>query len=344
MEEVTFVLKKLIIVIFLLGLLMAGVAGWSFFQVKSALDKPVLIEQQTFITVKSGTSFRGLLTQLSNKKMVTLSPWLRWVGYLEPALTNIKAGTYAIEPQATLHSVLTMITDGKEYQYAITLVDGERFSEWRQLLQADPHLIHTTDNMTQAQISTAVGIENDKIEGYFLPNTYHFTAGTSDISILKRAHVAMMKELDLAWQQRAKDTPLKTPYQALIMASIIEKETAVARERGLVASVFMNRLRANMPLQTDPTVIYGMGDKYDGNITKKDLRTPTAYNTYTMRGLPPTPIAMPNKASIMAAVDPDDSDYYYFVADGKGGHKFSTTLVEHNRAVRAYLKILRTQK
>ncbi|MBY3788840.1 endolytic transglycosylase MltG [Photobacterium carnosum] len=337
-------LKKLIIVIFLLGLLMAGVAGWSFFQVKSALDKPVLIEQQTFITVKSGTSFRGLLTQLSNKKMVTLSPWLRWVGYLEPALTNIKAGTYAIEPQATLHSVLTMITDGKEYQYAITLVDGERFSEWRQLLQADPHLIHTTDNMTQAQISTAVGIENDKIEGYFLPNTYHFTAGTSDISILKRAHVAMMKELDLAWQQRAKDTPLKTPYQALIMASIIEKETAVARERGLVASVFMNRLRANMPLQTDPTVIYGMGDKYDGNITKKDLRTPTAYNTYTMRGLPPTPIAMPNKASIMAAVDPDDSDYYYFVADGKGGHKFSTTLVEHNRAVRAYLKILRTQK
>ena len=344
MEEVTFVLKKLIIVIFLLGLLMAGVAGWSFFQVKSALDKPILIEQQTFITVKSGTSFRGLLTQLSNEKIVTLSPWLRWVGYLEPALTNIKAGTYAIEPQATLHSVLTMITDGKEYQYAITLVDGERFSEWRQLLQADPHLIHTTDNMTQAQISTAVGIENDKIEGYFLPNTYHFTAGTSDISILKRAHVAMMKELDLAWQQRAKDTPLKTPYQALIMASIIEKETAVARERGLVASVFMNRLRANMPLQTDPTVIYGMGDKYDGNITKKDLRTPTAYNTYTMRGLPPTPIAMPNKASIMAAVDPDDSDYYYFVADGKGGHKFSTTLVEHNRAVRAYLKILRTQK
>ncbi|WP_394166181.1 endolytic transglycosylase MltG [Photobacterium piscicola] len=337
-------LKKLITVIFILLLLIASAAGWGYFQVKSTLDKPVLTEQQTFITVKTGTSFRGLLTQLSNDKLITISPWLRWVGYLEPALTDIKAGTYAIKPQASLYSVLTMITEGKEYQYAITLVDGERFSEWRELLQADPHLSHTTDDMTQAQISAAVGIDNDKIEGYFLPNTYHFTAGTSDISILKRAHNAMMKELDLAWQQRASDLPLKTPYQALIMASIIEKETAVASERGLVASVFMNRLRANMPLQTDPTVIYGMGDKYHGNITKKDLRTPTAYNTYTMRGLPPTPIAMPSKASIMAAVDPENSDFYYFVADGKGGHKFSTTLVEHNRAVRAYLKILRTQK
>ena len=341
MEEVTFVLKKLI---FVLLLLIASAAGWGFFQVKSTLDKPVLIEQQTFITVKTGTSFRRLLTQLSDDKIMALLPWLRWVGYLEPTLTDIKAGTYAIKPQATLQSVLTMITEGKEYQYAITLVDGERFSEWRELLQADPHLKHTSDGMTQTQISTAIGIDNDKVEGYFLPNTYHFTAGTSDISILKRAHVAMMKELDLAWQQRAKDSPLKTPYQALIMASIIEKETAVASERGLVASVFMNRLRANMPLQTDPTVIYGMGDKYHGNITKKDLRTPTAYNTYTMRGLPPTPIAMPSKAAIMAAVDPDNSDFYYFVADGKGGHKFSTTLVEHNRAVRAYLKILRKQK
>ncbi|KJG23278.1 ABC transporter substrate-binding protein [Photobacterium iliopiscarium] len=334
-------LKKLI---FVLLLLIASAAGWGFFQVKSTLDKPVLIEQQTFITVKTGTSFRRLLTQLSDDKIMALSPWLRWVGYLEPTLTDIKAGTYVIKPQATLQSVLTMITEGKEYQYAITLVDGERFSEWRELLQADPHLKHTSDGMTQTQISTAIGIDNDKVEGYFLPNTYHFTAGTSDISILKRAHIAMMKELDLAWQQRAKDSPLKTPYQALIMASIIEKETAVASERGLVASVFMNRLRANMPLQTDPTVIYGMGDKYHGNITKKDLRTPTAYNTYTMRGLPPTPIAMPSKASIMAAVDPDNSDFYYFVADGKGGHKFSTTLVEHNRAVRAYLKILRKQK
>ncbi|WP_297481941.1 endolytic transglycosylase MltG [uncultured Photobacterium sp.] len=337
-------LKKLIIVVFILLLLIASATGWGFLQVKSTLDKPVLTEQQTFITVKAGTSFHRLLTQLSGDKIITLSPWLRWVRYLEPALTDIKAGTYAIKPQASLHSVLTMITEGKEHQYSITLVDGERFSEWRELLQADPHLVHSIDDMTQAQISTAVGIENDKIEGYFLPNTYHFTAGTSDISILKRAHNAMVKELDLAWQQRAPDLPLKTPYQALIMASIIEKETAVASERGLVASVFMNRLRANMPLQTDPTVIYGMGDNYHGNITKKDLRTPTAYNTYTMHGLPPTPISMPSKAAIMAAVDPDNSDFYYFVANGKGGHKFSTTLVEHNRAVRAYLKLLRTQK
>ncbi|WP_318510062.1 endolytic transglycosylase MltG [Photobacterium leiognathi] len=336
-------LKKLILIVFILAALAAGAAGWAYTQVKNELVKPVINTEQVMLTVKTGTSFRGLINQLVTDKVITESSWTRWVGKLDPNLTDIKAGTYGIEPKQTLKQVLALITSGKEFQYSITLVEGERFSEWLKQIQAAPELKHLTDSMTEPEIAKALGIDNVKVEGYLLPNTYHYTAGTTDLAILKRAYAAMNKELASAWDQRQKDLPLKNPYQVLIMASIIEKETAVPAERGLVASVFMNRLRKGMPLQTDPTVIYGMGDKYDGNIRKKDLRTPTPYNTYTMKGLPPTPIAMPSKASVFAAVNPDTSDYYYFVANGKGGHKFSTTLVEHNRAVRAYLQTLRKQ-
>lgn len=336
-------LKKLILIVFILAAIAAGAAGWAYTQVKNELNLPVINTEQVMLTVKPGTSFRGLINQLVQDKVIEVSQWTRWVGKLDPPLTDIKAGTYGLEPNKTLQEVLALIASGKEFQYSITLVEGERFSEWLKKIQAAPELKHVSDGMTEPQIAKAIGINSVKIEGYLLPDTYHYTAGTTDIAVLKRAYLAMNKELATAWELREKDLPLKDPYQVLIMASIIEKETAVPTERGLVASVFMNRLRKGMPLQTDPTVIYGMGDKYDGNISKKDLRTPTSYNTYTMKGLPPTPIAMPSKASVLAAVNPDKSNYYYFVADGKGGHKFSTTLVEHNRAVRAYLKTLRKQ-
>lgn len=336
-------LKKLIIIVFIFVAIAAGAAGWAYTQVKNELNLPVINTEQVMLTVKPGTSFRGLINQLVQDKVIKASQWTRWVGKLDPSLTDIKAGTYGLEPNKTLQEVLALIASGKEFQYSITLVEGERFSEWLKKIQAAPELKHVSDGMTEPQIAKAIGMDNVKIEGYLLPDTYHYTAGTTDIAVLKRAYLAMNKELATAWELREKDLPLKDPYQVLIMASIIEKETAVPTERGLVASVFMNRLRKGMPLQTDPTVIYGMGDKYDGNISKKDLRTPTPYNTYTMKGLPPTPIAMPSKASVLAAVNPDKSNYYYFVADGKGGHKFSTTLVEHNRAVRAYLKTLRKQ-
>ncbi|KJF95529.1 ABC transporter substrate-binding protein [Photobacterium angustum] len=336
-------LKKLILIVFILVAIAAGAAGWAYTQVKNELNLPVINTEQVMLTVKPGTSFRGLINQLVQDKVIKSSQWTRWVGKLDPSLTDIKAGTYGLEPNKTLQEALALIASGKEFQYSITLVEGERFSEWLKKIQAAPELKHVSDGMTEPQIAKAIGMDNVKIEGYLLPDTYHYTAGTTDIAVLKRAYLAMNKELATAWELREKDLPLKDPYQVLIMASIIEKETAVPTERGLVASVFMNRLRKGMPLQTDPTVIYGMGDKYDGNISKKDLRTPTPYNTYTMKGLPPTPIAMPSKASVLAAVNPDKSNYYYFVADGKGGHKFSTTLVEHNRAVRAYLKTLRKQ-
>ena len=337
-------LKKLVIVVCLLALIAAGGVGWSYQQVKSSLDQSVLNQEDVLITVKAGTSYRGLLNQLVSEEVIAASPWTRFIPRLEPQLAQLKTGTYLIPAHMTLRDVLALVASGKEHQFAITLVEGDRFVDWLDQLKAAPHIVHATDGMTEPDIAKALGANVDKLEGYLLPETYHYTAGTSDLDILRRSYRDMNTLLSGAWEKRDADIPLKTPYEALIMASIIEKETAVDGERGVVSSVFMNRLNKGMRLQTDPTVIYGMGDKYDGNIRKRDLRTPTPYNTYTIFGLPPTPIAMPSKASVLAAIKPDDSGYYYFVADGKGGHKFSKTLAEHNRAVRAYLRTLRNNK
>jgi UPF0755 protein len=336
------VLKKLFIVVLILGVVAAGVAGWSYQQVNQSLEQSVINQEDVLLTVKPGTSFRGLLNQLVTADVVIPSKWTRWIGRLEPQLTRIKAGTYLIMPDQNLRAVLGLVTSGKEHQFSITLVEGDRFVDWLEQLKTAPAVVHASDGMSEADIAQAIGATDiSKLEGYLLPETYNYTAGTSDLELLKRAHNKMTSLLDAAWQARDNDVPLKSAYEALIMASIIEKETAVDAERTLVSSVFMNRLTKGMRLQTDPTVIYGMGDKYDGNIRKRDLRTATPYNTYTIFGLPPTPIAMPSKASVLAAVNPETSSFYYFVADGKGGHKFSKSLVEHNRAVRAYLKTLR---
>jgi len=336
------VLKKLFIVVLILGVFAAGVAGWSYQQVNQSLEQPVINQEDVLLTVTPGTSFRGLLNQLAHANVVTPSKWTRWIGRLEPQLTHIKAGTYLIMPDQNLREVLGLVTSGKEHQFSITLVEGDRFVDWLEQLRTAPAVVHASDGMSEDDIAQAIGATHiSKLEGYLLPETYNYTAGTSDLELLKRAYNKMTNLLDTAWQARDNDVPLKSAYEALIMASIIEKETAVDDERTLVSSVFMNRLNKGMRLQTDPTVIYGMGDKYEGNIRKRDLRTPTPYNTYTIFGLPPTPIAMPSKASVLAAVNPETSSFYYFVADGKGGHKFSKSLVEHNRAVRAYLKTLR---
>lgn len=334
-------LKKLLIAVVVLGVIAAGAVGWSYQQVKASLEQPVINNQEVFITVKSGTSFRGLLNQLADAEVITPSQWMRWIGRIAPQLTQIKAGTYQVLPAQSLRDALTVIASGKEHQFVITLVEGDRLVDWLAQLSQAPALEYKTAGMSEAEIAKAIGADVEKLEGYLLPETYHYTKGTSDLELLTRAYRQMTALLADAWQARDKKIPLKSPYDALIMASIIEKETALDSERTLVSSVFMNRLVKGMRLQTDPTVIYGMGDKYDGNIRRRDLRTPTPYNTYTIFGLPPTPIAMPSKASVLAAVNPETSTYLYFVADGKGGHKFSKSLTEHNRAVRAYLKTLR---
>ncbi len=334
--------------ILLLALILAGVAmGGAFYvhqQVEQYVNQPINIEQPTLITVKPGTSFSGLLKQLEKSNWIEASSYSRLVPKLHPELVKVKAGTFELPINLNLSQALQALAEGKEHQFTITFIEGSRFTEWLEQLSQAEHLEQTLSTMTEAEIAKALGIETEKLEGQFLAETYHYPAGTSDLDVLQWANNSLKEVLDSAWQQRMQPLPLKTPYEALILASIIEKETAIDEERERVSSVFINRLNRPMRLQTDPTVIYGMGDKYKGNIRKKDLRTPTPYNTYTINGLPPTPIAMAGRASIEAALNPEKSNYLYFVASGHGGHVFSKSLAEHNRAVRAYLKVLRSKK
>ncbi|ANS85012.1 UPF0755 protein YceG [Vibrio scophthalmi] len=337
-------IKKITFLLILLAVITAGAFFYVTKQVEQFVSQPLQLSQEQIFTVKPGSSFARVLNQLISEKLIESNDVMPLVRRFHPELTQIKAGTYLITPEINLTQALLLFKTGKEHQFSLTFVEGSRFSEWRSILENAPYLEHKTSAMSEAEIAKQLGIEHDKLEGLFLAETFNYTYGTSDLDILKRSSDKLKSVLDAAWQARQEKLPLKTPYEALILASIIEKETAVESERERVASVFVNRLNKRMRLQTDPTVIYGMGDKYDGNIRKKDLRTPTPYNTYTISGLPPTPIAMAGEASILAALNPENSKYYYFVASGKGGHVFSKTLAEHNRAVRAYLKQLRSNK
>ncbi|WP_117233287.1 endolytic transglycosylase MltG [Vibrio maerlii] len=337
-------LKK-IGILFVLGLLIsAALAFYAYQQTNAYLDQPVQIEQETLMTVEPGMHFRSFLNSLEQQELIEENSFSKLASRLAPELTSLKVGTFQVQPSQSLRQVLAYLVEGKEHQFSITFIEGSRFSEWMLQFAESKDVVHTLDGVSEKEIAQRLGIERDKLEGLFLAETYHFTKGTSDLDILKRAHRKLNEVVNEAWDKRQDKLPLKNEYEALILASIIEKETAIDSERERVSSVFINRLNIGMRLQTDPTVIYGMGDSYDGNIRKKDLRTPTPYNTYTMNGLPPTPIAMAGPASIHAAVNPEASKYLYFVASGKGGHVFSKSLTEHNRAVRAYLKQLRINK
>ncbi len=337
-------IKKITLFLLLVAALAAGGYVYVAKQVEQYVNQPLQIEQSQIFTIASGTSFNRVLEQLTESKMITGSDVVKLVRRFHPELTQLRAGTYLLDSGSTLKSTLEQFKQGKEHQFSITFVEGSTFKEWQQIIDNAPYLEHELDGLSEAQIAQKLGLPHEKLEGLLLAETYHYTFGASDLDILKRAADKLQMVLDEHWATRQEKLPLKSSYEALILASIIEKETAVESERERVAAVFVNRLNKRMRLQTDPTVIYGMGDKYDGNIRKKDLRTPTPYNTYTIFGLPPTPIAMPGEASIQAALNPEDSNYLYFVASGNGGHVFSKTLAEHNRAVRAYLKQLRSKK
>lgn len=337
-------IKKITLFLLLVAGLVAGGYFYVAKQVEQYVSQPVQLEEPQIFTIKSGTSFNRVLASLTSEGLIESSDVVKLVRRFHPELTKLKAGTYLIEPESSLRDVLETFKQGKEHQFSITFVEGSTFKEWRVILESSPYLEHELQGLSEADIARLVGSEHEKLEGLLLAETYHYTFGASDLDILKRAASKLQTVLNEQWEQRQDKLPLKSAYEALILASIIEKETAVESERERVASVFVNRLNKRMRLQTDPTVIYGMGDKYDGNIRKKDLRTPTPYNTYTIFGLPPTPIAMPGEASIAAALNPEESNYLYFVASGNGGHVFSKSLAEHNRAVRAYLKQLRSNK
>ena len=335
------IVKKILISFFLCCILSIIIF---FTLLEKQLNKTLPLQEAQLITVDKGTSVASFAKTLVNKGWLDNRFWLRSYARLNPDKINLKAGTYQIKPNSTLSTLLRVVSAGKEHQFNVTFIEGSTFKEWLEKLKQQPNLSHSLSNLSIDEIAQRLDIDQSNPEGWFFPETYAFTQGTLDFNVLKRAHVDMQEKLASLWERRAKGLPYKNSYQALIMASIIEKETSYLAEQPLIASVFINRLAKRMRLQTDPTVIYGLGERYHGDITRAHLREKTAYNTYRINGLPPTPIAMPGVSAIEAALNPATSDYFYFVSQGEGKHVFSKTLAEHNVAVRNYLAKLRKKK
>ena len=291
--------------------------------------------EKTFV-IKPGATISSVVNNLISQGIISDRSRFMWMVKHDDKARNIQAGEYIISPDMTPKTIWTNFVNGKVKQHAFTVVEGWTFKQMMVAISGSEKLKHTLKGKTPKQIMKILGHENEHPEGRFLPDTYHFPAGMSDKAFLKRAYKAMQAVLSEHWPKRDKDLPYKTPYEALIMASIVEKETGIASERKKIAGVFVRRLKKRMRLQTDPTVIYGLGEKYDGNLRKRDLKKDNPYNTYRRKGLPPTPIALPGKAAILAALHPAQGDELYFVAKGDGSHHFSATMEEHNRAVRKY--------
>ena len=315
-------------------LVLAAAAAWFHAYAHAALPLPQLDKPFEF-TVRPGATLKSLSRQLTEAGLLADAQTFWLLGRVTDA-TAIQAGAYRLDKPATPLEILKKLIDGDVVSITLTFVEGITFSEMRTQLEKSAEINVTLKGMSDAEVLRRIGASETHPEGLFFPDTYRFSAGFSDLDLLKKSYQTMQKKLADAWWKREADLPYASPYQALIMASIIEKETGRADERPLIGSVFVNRLRMPMRLQTDPTVIYGMGRSYDGNIRKRDLTTDTPYNTYTRDGLPPTPIAMPGWGSLLAAVQPSKSDRLYFVAKGDGSHYFSRTLDEHNRAVAKY--------
>lgn len=322
--------------VLVLATLAALTWGWHEFNRFSNTPLP-LGAQGGSVDVERGTSFRQVIVNL-RQRGVTRAPPLYWRALAAQmhVADKLHAGEYALTPGLTPRQLLTDMAAGKVLQHSFTIVDGWTFRELRQALARVEQLHHDSANLDDAQLMRRIGAGGEMPEGRFLPETYAYVKGDSDLDVLKRAHAAMSATLTTMWPSRDPQLPLATPYEALILASIIERETGRAGERARIAGVFVRRLQRGMLLQTDPSVIYGMGAAYAGNIRRTDLTTDTPYNTYTRAGLPPTPIALPGKPALLAALHPAPGSALYFVARGDGGHVFADTLNEHNRNVDCY--------
>jgi len=325
-------LKRLFLLLVVLAAAAAGAALWW-------LQHPLkLAHDEVEVSIEPGTPVREIV-RLWHEAGVDEPPellyqWFRWSGEAK----RIRAGSYLVGKDATPRSLLRKMVVGDEELESVHIIDGWTVRQMRAALAAAPGLKPTTAGMTDEQLMAAIGAPGEKAEGRFFPDTYVYSKGVKDILVLKRAHDALERQLQAAWALRAPDTPLKSADEALTLASVIEKETGAASDRGKVAAVFSNRLRIGMPLQSDPTVIYGMGEGYGGSIHKADLQTDTPYNSYTRPGLPPTPIALPGRDALRAAVRPDASRALYFVSRGDGTSVFSETLNAHNAAVNQYIR------
>ncbi len=313
------------------------VFAWLVMEFQIFRQNPLSIPANgTRLIVKPGSTLKSVAAQLEQQQVLRKPVYLVMLARYLRLDARIKAGEFQLQAGITPEQLLYQLADGKVVQHTITLIEGETFVQMMQRVSTDQVLERRLGNTDAETVMTAIGYPDLHPEGRFLPDTYHFPRGTTDIDYLRRAFIEMEAFLRESWAERDDDLPLKAPYDALILASIVEKETAVAEERPLIAGVFVRRLRKGMRLQTDPTVIYGMGDSYKGDIRYRDLRRDTPYNTYTRYGLPPTPIAMPGKDAILAVLHPAPGDTLYFVARGDGSHKFSSTLKQHNRAVDRY--------
>jgi UPF0755 protein len=287
-------------------------------------------------TISAGSTLRSASQQMVEAGVLSSALPFEILTRLFGNPKNIKAGNYEIDKGITPIKLMRKLTRGDHTSLAITFVEGWTFRQMRKTLDDHPALRHDTQVLSDAGVLERLGLEQHSPEGLFFPNTYHFVQGVSDLNILRRSYQLMDKHLTAQWQQRAPELPLATPYEALILASIIEKETGKSVERSIISAVFLNRLRLGMKLQTDPTVIYGLGSAFDGNLRKRDLTADTPYNTYTRTGLPVTPICLPGRAALHAATHPDAGKTLYFVARGDGSHQFSETIAEHEAAVRKY--------
>ncbi|MGC4027815.1 MAG: endolytic transglycosylase MltG [Steroidobacteraceae bacterium] len=332
----------------MLAVALATAAGlyWQSLQIAARTPGASLVTQD--LHIEPGMPLRAVLRELERRELITDARRLEY--FLRCCQSGaridgagIKAGHYRIAPGQTPLDILRQLVEGRVVLEQITLVDGWRFAQARTLVERHPAIVATLAGRSDAEVMQALGQPGLAAEGRFAPDTYSFAPGTTDLTLYRMAFEAQQRQLAKAWEQRQPDLPLTTPDEALTLASIVEKETGLASERPRIAGVFVNRLRRGMKLQSDPTVIYGLGENYDGNIRRRDLTTDTPYNTYTRAGLPPTPIALPGRDAIIATLNPEHTDAIFFVAigDGSGGHYFSATLGEHNRAVQRLLQRLR---
>ncbi|MEB3766609.1 endolytic transglycosylase MltG [Acinetobacter sp. MD2] len=330
--------KWIITSLFVLAAILLWMASLSLWK-----GYPIQADRQ-FMSVNTGETYTRFIDNLAKENKVKFPIVLKIYQKLFIHDT-LKAGVYEVRRGMSVRQVLEMISNADNaHMNRILVIEGTTFKQLVERLQQDPLVNKTVVNLPEAEMLKALGLPYAHLEGLFAPNTYFYNKGESDKKILLDLYQHQMNNLDTAWAQRAPNLPYKNKYEALTMASILEKETSLKDELSQVSGVFVRRLQQGMRLQTDPTVIYGMGSHYQGKLTKDDLRTPTAYNTYTMSGLPPTPIALPSKRAIEAALHPDQSNNIYFVATGRGGHTFSATLDAHNQAVQQYLTVLREKK
>ncbi len=332
------VIKRIILIkalLFLTIAVFATAAGWLIYYANTPLQLP---RTPLEFSLKQGSSLRSVAKQLTETGVLD-HPWSFIIlGRILGVAGEIKAGNYEFNTNLSPYQLLTKFTKGDVTLREISFIEGWTFNQLRKTLDENPGIQHDTTNLSEEEILKRIGATEKSAEGLFFPDTYFFNDGVSDLTILKRAYQTMESNLATAWDTRAKDLPFSDSYQALIIASIVEKETGKSTERRMVAAVLINRMKLGMKLQADPTVIYGLGDKFDGNLRKRDLTGDTTYNTYTREGLPPTPIALPGLASIQATFNPADTKALYFVSRGDGTTFFSNSLEEHNRAVTKYQK------